>query len=529
MRYALRAVSSAMMLALMLAVLGVLAAVTVLAVTTLLAVAFRAGGNWASGAGIVVVGMLVAVGVGLFVRRRRRKRSAGVGVSIASDVQPMFWVEIYRVAEGLGTRSPDEVVLFPDASVSVSEQKTWLGRRQGVRRLHLGLPLLAGLTERELRAVIAHAFCRSWGHTSLARVILRGQKIIGWVADRVGEDSRVGRIVERYGRTYVAVSSPITCRYELAVDRLCADFAGNSATASALSEVAVLSKGWAAFVDGYTDLAAAVGRRPDDLFAGFEDFLQEPGRRQQLAEPAGGSASERPWAYDSQLSIGDRLAAIASLPADGIEDKSRPALGLIRYPDQIIRHVEESMFGGLEFVPATWAEIVPEAARTVACDDALQLARLAHEGGLGQTLSVATLLELMSFGLVDEMVRPMRSGDPCPEVERQTAVRLVTGFLATAAIESGTASYRFSWAAPRQLVDEQGAVDDLPLLVDAVLADPSKVSALELWLTAHRVGQDLELGEGPEQAMPGGLPCAPADGQAEDPSGDPRQVLVSES
>ena len=124
MRYALRAVSSVLMLALMLAVLGVLAAVTVLAVTTLLAVAFRAGGNWASGAGIVVVGMLVAVGVGLFVRRRRRKRSAGVGLSIASDVQPMFWVEIYRVAEGLGTRSPDEVLLFPDTTAAATGHRT---------------------------------------------------------------------------------------------------------------------------------------------------------------------------------------------------------------------------------------------------------------------------------------------------------------------------------------------------------------------------------------------------------------------
>jgi len=38
-------------------------------------------------------------------------------------------------------------------------------------------------------------------------------------------------------------------------------------------------------------------------------------------------------------------------------------------------------------------------------------------------------------------------GSP-PGVGRQLAGRLVTGFLATAAIESGTASYRFSWAAP---------------------------------------------------------------------------------
>ena len=201
----------------------------------------------------------------------------------------------------------------------------------------------------------------------------------------VGEGWVVGRYVGRYRRTYDALSDPFIRRHELAVDRLCADFAGNNATAAAFSEVAVLKEGWAAFVDGYAKPAAAVGRRPDDIFAGFTSFLQEPGRRQQLAEAAGASASERPWAGDSQLSIADRLAAIAALPEDDIHDRFGPALGLMRYPDQVIHHVEEAMFGGAEFLPETWEDILPEAARAAACEDAQHLARLAHEGGLGRS------------------------------------------------------------------------------------------------------------------------------------------------
>lgn len=123
MRYALRAVSSVLMLALMLAVLGVLAAVTFLAVTTLLVVAFRAGGWWAAGAGVVVIAMFAAVGVWLFLRYRRGSRRVK-GVSVATDVQPLFWVEIYRVAEGLGTRSPDEVLLFPDTTAAATGHRT---------------------------------------------------------------------------------------------------------------------------------------------------------------------------------------------------------------------------------------------------------------------------------------------------------------------------------------------------------------------------------------------------------------------
>jgi hypothetical protein len=147
-------------------------------------------------------------------------------------------------------------------------------------------------------------------------------------------------------------------------------------------------------------------------------------------------------------------------------------------------------------------------------------------------------LELLSFGFVDEMTRPLLTGGPSPELEREMASRLVTGFLATAAIECGTASYRFSWSVARQLVDEQGAVDDLPLLVETVLADGSTVATLKLWLEAHRVSQELELGIDPDQEIPEAVPDdgaadGPADGGVDGPSqapaNDPRAVLVSDS
>ena len=98
----------------------------------------------------------------------------------------------------------------------------------------------------------------------------------------------------------------------------------------------MLSEAWDAFVDGYAGPAAAVGRRPEALFAGFTSFLQDPGRRAQLAESADETGSQLS-AYASQLSLEDRLAAIESLPEDDIHDRSGSALGLMRNPDQLIR------------------------------------------------------------------------------------------------------------------------------------------------------------------------------------------------
>lgn len=512
MKHALRLAVAVVMLA----VVCALAAVVVLGVAVALVVAVNAGGAWSVLAGISVAGLLAALGVALFGRRRRRKTSEAAGVRITTEEQPLFWVEVYRVAEGLEIDPPDELMLYPDAEVSVSQGRTWMGLRPGARRLHLGLPLLAGMTERELRAVIALESCRRWGPFSLIRVIYRGREILGRVADRVGEKSIVGRIVGRFGRAYLAVSAPVTRDHELEADRLSADISGNNATAAALREYAVLSKAWAAFEDGYAGPAAAVGRRPEALFAGFTSFLQDPDRRAQLAESADETGSQESSAYASQVSLEDRLAAIESLPEDDIHDRSGPALGLMRNPDKLIRQVEECMFRESGSVAATWEDILPEAGEAEAHKDAMHLRRLGHEGGLGPTLSVAALLELLSLGLVDEMVRPMLPVGASEQAERKLAGRLVTGFLATAAIESGTASYRFSWATPRQLVDEHGAPDDLALLVDAALADVEQVPALELWLQAHRVSHELEIGTDSGQAVRQTQPGMPEEAADED-------------
>ena len=495
-----RAASSALMLVLLLVVVGALTAVTVLAATTVLVVAATAGGWWSVGAGIVMVGLLAAVGVGLLAARRRPCEQH-LGVPVTPNEHPLLWVEIMRVADGLETRPPGQVRLVPQAIVAASEHGNWLGLRPGVRRLSLGLPLLAGLTERQLRAVITHEMCRRWGPATLSRIIQRGMEIIERVVGRLGQDSPLGRIFRHLGDLFLAASAPVTGEHELEADRVSAELAGTGATSSALCELAALSTGWVAFVDGYAEPARVVGQRPQDVFAGFASFMADGDRRAQLTKVAGAPGSQQASAYGSQLSLGERLAAIAALPDDDLADMSGSALYLLRDPRRVVCQVEEAMFMGMGFVTATWEDIVPEVGRAAACQDALQLARLSREGGLGPTLSIAALLEIIQLGLAQEMVRPMLAEGASQEAERQWAGRLLTGFFATAAVESGTASYRFSWAEPLALVDDRGQVEDLTRLVDIALANQGEVLALELWLESHRVSQELELGADVGQAV----------------------------
>lgn len=500
MMHALRAASSALKMVLLLAVVAALTAATVLAAVTVLVVAAVAGGWWSIGAGIVTVGLLAAAGVGLLAARRRPCEQH-VGVPVTPNEHPLLWVEIMLVADGLGTRPPDQVCLVPQALVAASERGTWLGLRPGVRRLSLGLPLLAGLTERQLRAVITHEMCRRWGPASLGRIVQRLKEIIGRIVVRLGQDSKLGKVFRRFGDAFLTASAPVSDRHEMEADRVSVELAGTDATSSALLELAVLSTGWVAFVDEYAEPARMVGQRPQDVFAGFASFLADVDRRAHLTKAAGAPGSQHGSAFGSQLSLGERLAAISALPDDDQADTSGPALYLLRDPRRVVCQVEESMFTGMGFVTATWEDIVPEVGRAAACQDALQLARLSRDGGLGSTLSIAALLEIIQLGLAQEMVRPMLAEGASQEAERQWAGRLLTGFFATAALETGTASYQFSWAEPLVLVDDRGQVEDLPRLVDIALANQSEVPALELWLESHRVSQELELGADVGQAV----------------------------
>lgn len=510
MKYAPRAVFSMLMLA----AVGALVAAAVLAVATALVVAASTRDAWAILAAIAVIGTLAVVGFGVPAARRQQSKPVE-GVLITGDEQPLLWVEICIVAEGLHMWPPKELVLAPDASVIASENRSWLGLRPGVRRLQLGEVLLAGLTERQLRAVIAHELLRFWGPNSYGRIIHRGKRIIGRVLEAVGKDSRAGRVVGRYGRVYMAVADPVIRRHELDADLLSANLVGNGATSAALREVAVLSKAWDAFVDGYLMPAAAVQRRPEDVFESFAQFLDHPTRRAQLAEDVGDPQPKR--SYDSAPSLADRLSAVASLPDDQTRDRSGRALDMLRDPDHEIRRVHEWMFQDAEVKTAPWEEIVPEAGHAIARQSAQQLVRLGQQGDLGETLAVRDLLDLIRYGLAEEMVRPLSAWGESLEVERQMAGRLVTAYLATAAIEAGTASYRFSWAAPWQLVDGKGEVEDLPGLVDAALADPAEVGALEKWLRTHRLNLDLLMGDDSGPDIRPDLPASSAQSPGEAP------------
>lgn len=201
------------------------------------------------------------------------------GVTVGEAQEPELWAVVRDIAQQVGTRAPDEIVLIDEVNAAVAEDAKLLGLRPGTRRLYLGLPLMTGLDEMQLRAVLAHEM----GHyanfdTRLTPLIARGRaqliRTIGYFHERA--DKKVAKERERqerkdekriakgkkakgvdtagegamyramakiyiaYGNFYMRATRSASRRQELAADLASVRVAGRDSAASALRELNAL-------------------------------------------------------------------------------------------------------------------------------------------------------------------------------------------------------------------------------------------------------------------------------------------------
>ena len=363
--------------------------------------------------GWLVGGILVALaGIGvwrvvLLVRRRAVRPAPGIALTRPS--QGRLWAEVDEVAHELGIRTPDELRIVPDVSVTLSHD-AWR-RWPRSRRLCLGMPLLTSLTALQLRAVIAQELGLYSGRTGLlGTVTYRGGEALRAVAADVGADSVAGRIVRRYHRLYTSIAHSVIRRHELEADRNSARLAGRAAAAAALREVAATDRAWDYFLDRYADLGAAQDLRPLALFDGFQQFLAEPARQLQLVDVRAARADEVRSDQHSQPRLSARIAALEALPPDQVIDDYTPALSLVDRPERAISDLEAWMYEGSRLVPASWDEIAAAAGAESVRAGAGLLTTAAEESGVAEPATLAAVFDAIRRGETAEMVRPLLEG-----------------------------------------------------------------------------------------------------------------------
>ncbi|MEV7009882.1 M48 family metallopeptidase [Streptosporangium sp. NPDC051022] len=465
-------------------------------------------------------------------------------VPVSPEQVPDLWATVRELAGEVGTRPPSAILLTGEVNAQVAEETRLLGLVGGTRRLYVGLPLLAGLSAGELRAVLCHELGHyAHAHTRLGAVTYRGHLALRATLDRLERSRRPVPGVRGprqsnvpvswiwwpflgYARLYFWLSSAVNRRQELQADAAAARGVGAEVTAEALRRsTVVLPVAWGEFRVRHLDPMRAGGRVPDDALAAFAAVLAAPGYRDRLEELRRFPPSPPPFRYDSHPSLDRRLRALgvpgtADGPAEGRDPV--PAAETLARPGPDPGAVRRCLFPGVSGTPDTvpWEEWLESAAEIRATEPVARLVRAAHKVGGSARPALATVLDLLARGrggrlsayLADAVVPeedgpdesaggvPRGSGETAGKDAREDSPRLDVALFALvgqALVARGRARWEVTWSEEGSLVWSPsgvlaaagGTVGEIRDLVTAAAGgDLSAVRRLRLRL--HALGVD---------------------------------------
>jgi len=333
---------------------------------------------------LVLVSVLLAIPLvrGLFMLRTPPdEEDAGLPVTEADE--PELWRTVKELADEVGTTAPSRIVLTADVNAAVAEDARLLGLLPGPRRLYLGVPLLQGLSQAQLRAVLAHELGHySNSDTRLAALTVRGRaQVLRTIthfeqradntaareqakqekknakAEAKGKRAKevdtagagityraMAQIYIGYAKLYFRATLSVSRRQEYAADAAAARIAGRDATASALREIPVLDGAFGYYMNCYATLGTGQELLPPrgEMFGGFDRMLSA--RQLELVEMRGGLPTGPTSPYDSHPPMAERVRRIEELPDDGRADEARgAALDLLTDARRTLTELEDAV------------------------------------------------------------------------------------------------------------------------------------------------------------------------------------------
>ncbi|MFF8374799.1 M48 family metallopeptidase [Streptomyces sp. NPDC015661] len=475
----------------------------------------------------------------------RTPRDEGVaGVPVTEAEEPRLWAAVRELAALVGTRAPDEIRLTADMNAAVTEDARLLGLLGGTRRLYLGLPLVTGLSEARLRAVLAHelghyahsdtrlsgitersrlhvartvgrfeeksglkvAKERARQERKSARRVARGKTAREVDTTGVGITYRVmARIYTAYGRFSMRATLSGSRRQEIAADLAAARIAGRDATASALRALPALDTAHEFYLSSYATLGVEFGMLPPrgEVFGGVRHLLDA--RAGELAGMRAALPAEPATPYDSHPPTAERVATVEALPDDGrAAEEDRPALTLFASPEEALRAVEDATLTpeALRMRRLDWPDLVHEAMTAKYVRDTEVLREAIGEpaeapdrpDGTDRCLrwEVEAFLDAVDAGAVWDLVDRLpkseeaaaASGRAAREFARSSLRRELARLLTTALAVDGRARWQLSWSAPASLLLPDGYAEELPAALDAAIADRPDTERLRKLLAA---------------------------------------------
>lgn len=480
---------------------------------SLILLAALAAADWAAAvwtpsgvtAKVWFVSVLLAIPVvrGMFMIRTPKAEDPP-GLPLTETAEPRLWALVRELADAAGTRAPDTILLTADVNASVLERSRLLGLLPGRRSLHLGLPLLTGLTEAQLRAVIAHEYGHfTGGDTRLSALVVRGRVQIARVisqfqekaertvakerarqekstARRIAKGKKAGevdtgsagftyrtmaRLYTAYGKLYLRASLSTARAQEFAADLSSARLAGRDATASALREIPVLAAAHDFYLDSYATLGLPARALPPygTFFGGFAEMLVA--REAELSELREHLPSEEPSPYDSHPPIAERVRRVEELPDNGRAvgpDAATPALALLADPRTSTTALEDAVLTDEARAfrrAASWKELLEAAmaARLADTDDPAHRALALHTHARP---TLRSFLQVIDEGQEWQLARRLQLSDEARAASnrafREFARPMLTRALYTMVLAElsaqGLLRWEFSWSEPARAV-----------------------------------------------------------------------------
>ncbi|WP_326578168.1 M48 family metallopeptidase [Streptomyces sp. NBC_00481] len=485
---------------------------------------------------LYVVSVLLAIPLvrGLFMLRTPRGEEPP-GLPVTEADEPELWRTVRELADAVGTRAPSRIILTADVNAAVSEDARLLGLLPGPRHLYLGVPLLQGLTEAQVRAILAHELGHySNADTRLAAITVRGRaQVLRTIrhfeerADKTAGRERArlekknakavakgkqakeidttgagltyratARIYTGYAKLYIRATLSGSRRQEYAADTAAARIAGRDATASALREIPALDAAFGFYMNSYATLGAEARLLPPrgEFFGGYGRILSA--RQLELVGLRTELPTDPTSPYDSHPPIADRVARIEALPADGRADEARgAALGLLADPDRSLAALEDAVLTEdvLRFRrTGDWQELLDGsmAANLSSLDTALHRALAMYTK---DHPSLPALLKVIDDGQLWQLARRLPLSDQAAEAQGRAFREFVRPALADALQGMVLAElsahsrlrWEFSWSEPaavRLPPAPDGTETDLGAAIDAAVADHPDTGPLRMLL-----------------------------------------------
>ena len=446
--------------------------VAVLAVTAgagVLAVYAFAHGFGAAALTLALGAVLLTTALGRALARAARIVQQPAGAPLTRDDQPALWRVVDELAAAAGTRAPDDVRLVVGVNAVAWEQTRMVGLRTGRRYLLIGLPLVAGLTVGELRAMIAHEL----GHYGdrYARLATLVQRTDGALVLTAAQLTGVlGWLVGHYSRLSTRVAAAVNRELEFHADQAAVAATGAATARAMLGRLGPLTAAWAHFEREFLALVPDSGRTPP-LLLGFRAFLDDPDVRERLAGLDVALFEDPPRSpFDTHPPVRERIAAMTGGGAVTVDDRQAWTL-LADLPA-----LERGLDHGSGPV-ADWPEVVARAHAARAERQAGTLVDAARASGVAEHGTADEVLAALGRGELLRLGEPLiAAGTPASRLV-DTVVELLAALVVTELLESGRATLGLDWSGRTRVVLVDGSEPDVLDLVEPAVVDPREAEA----------------------------------------------------